>query len=42
MADDEPVRIPLEDSIDLHAFHPRDVVSSTSTQRTRPGWTWYA
>ena len=23
--DDEPVRIPIEDSIDLHAFAPRDV-----------------
>jgi DNA-nicking Smr family endonuclease len=25
--DDEPVQIPVEDSIDLHAFAPRDVVS---------------
>jgi DNA-nicking Smr family endonuclease len=24
---DEPVRVPIEDSIDLHAFAPRDVVS---------------
>jgi len=23
--DDDPVRIPIEDSIDLHAFAPRDV-----------------
>jgi DNA-nicking Smr family endonuclease len=23
----EPVRVPIEDSIDLHAFAPRDVVS---------------
>ncbi len=23
--DDEPVRIPIEDSLDLHAFAPRDV-----------------
>lgn len=22
---DEPVEIPIEDSIDLHTFHPRDV-----------------
>jgi DNA-nicking Smr family endonuclease len=25
--EDEPVRIPIEDSIDLHAFAPRDVLS---------------
>jgi DNA-nicking Smr family endonuclease len=25
--EDEPVQIPIEDSIDLHAFDPRDVVS---------------
>jgi dsDNA-specific endonuclease/ATPase MutS2 len=25
--EEEPVRIPVEDAIDLHAFHPRDVVS---------------
>jgi len=25
--DDDPVRIPIEDSIDLHAFAPRDVRS---------------
>jgi len=24
---DEPHRIPIEPTIDLHAFHPRDVVS---------------
>jgi DNA-nicking Smr family endonuclease len=24
---DEPVRVPIEDSIDLHPFAPRDVVS---------------
>ena len=24
---DEPHRIPIEPAIDLHAFHPRDVVS---------------
>jgi DNA-nicking Smr family endonuclease len=23
----EPFRIPIEDSIDLHAFHPRDITS---------------
>jgi DNA-nicking Smr family endonuclease len=22
---DEPVRLPIDDSLDLHAFHPRDV-----------------
>lgn len=27
MSDDEPVAIPIEDAIDLHAFAPRDVVS---------------
>lgn len=27
MEEDEPVRLPLEDAIDLHAFAPRDVVS---------------
>lgn len=25
--DDEPIRIPIEDAIDLHAFAPADVVS---------------
>ena len=25
--EDDPIRIPIEDSIDLHAFAPRDVVS---------------
>ena len=25
--DDEPVHIPIEDTIDLHSFLPRDVVS---------------
>ena len=24
---DEPVRVPIEDAIDLHSFAPRDVVS---------------
>jgi DNA-nicking Smr family endonuclease len=24
--EDEPVRVPIEDAIDLHAFQPRDVV----------------
>lgn len=27
MDEDRPVRIPIEDAIDLHAFAPRDVVS---------------
>lgn len=27
MQDDEPVAIPIEDAIDLHAFQPRDVVA---------------
>ena len=27
MEDDEPVSIPIEDTIDLHSFAPRDVVS---------------
>jgi len=27
VADDEPLRIPIEDSIDLHAFAPRDILS---------------
>jgi DNA-nicking Smr family endonuclease len=27
MTDDEPVEIPIEDSIDLHSFAPRDVIS---------------
>ena len=25
--DDEPQRIPIEDAIDLHTFHPRDIKS---------------
>ena len=25
--DDEPVNIPIEDAIDLHAFAPRDIIS---------------
>jgi DNA-nicking Smr family endonuclease len=28
--DDEPVRIPIEDALDLHAFAPRDVPSVVS------------
>ena len=27
MSNDEPVRVPIEDAIDLHAFAPRDVIS---------------
>jgi DNA-nicking Smr family endonuclease len=27
MAGDEPLRIPIEDAIDLHAFAPRDILS---------------
>lgn len=27
MDEDQPLRIPIEDAIDLHAFAPRDVVS---------------
>lgn len=27
MEDDEPIHIPIEDSIDLHSFAPRDVVA---------------
>ena len=27
MTPDEPVRIPIEDSLDLHAFAPRDIPS---------------
>ena len=27
MGEDEPVSIPIEDSIDLHSFAPRDVLS---------------
>jgi len=27
VADDEPLRIPIEDAIDLHAFAPRDILS---------------
>ena len=28
--DDEPVRIPIEDALDLHAFAPRDIPSVVS------------
>ena len=27
MVDDDPVRIPIEDALDLHSFGPRDVAS---------------
>jgi DNA-nicking Smr family endonuclease len=27
VSDDDPVRVPIEDSLDLHSFHPRDVPS---------------
>ena len=27
MPNDDPVRVPIEDAIDLHAFAPRDVIS---------------
>jgi DNA-nicking Smr family endonuclease len=27
MQDDAATRVPIEDSIDLHAFHPRDIKS---------------
>ena len=27
MSNDDPVEIPIEDSIDLHSFAPRDVIS---------------
>jgi DNA-nicking Smr family endonuclease len=27
MPDDDPVRIPIEDAIDLHSFAPQDVIS---------------
>jgi DNA-nicking Smr family endonuclease len=27
VAEDEPVDVPIEDAIDLHAFHARDVIS---------------
>ena len=27
MPNDDPVRVPIEDAIDLHSFAPRDVVS---------------
>ena len=26
MEDDEPVAVPIEDALDLHAFSPRDVI----------------
>ncbi len=27
MPDDDIVRVPIEDAIDLHTFHPRDILS---------------
>ncbi len=27
MPNDDPVRVPIEDAIDLHAFSPRDILS---------------
>ena len=27
MVDDDPVRVPIEDALDLHSFGPRDVAS---------------
>ena len=27
MSDDDPVRVPIEDSLDLHSFQPRDIPS---------------
>ena len=27
MTEDDPVRVPIEDSLDLHSFQPRDVPS---------------
>jgi dsDNA-specific endonuclease/ATPase MutS2 len=27
MSDEEPLQVPIEDAIDLHAFAPRDVIS---------------
>ena len=27
MPNDDPVRVPIEDAIDLHAFAPRDVIA---------------
>lgn len=27
MTDDEPVRLPIDGTLDLHAFQPRDIVS---------------
>jgi DNA-nicking Smr family endonuclease len=27
MPDDDPVRVPIEDAIDLHSFAPQDVIS---------------
>lgn len=27
MSDEDPVRVPIEDSLDLHSFQPRDVPS---------------
>ena len=27
MSNDDPVRVPIEDAIDLHSFRPRDIIS---------------
>jgi DNA-nicking Smr family endonuclease len=27
VSDDDPVRVPIEDSLDLHSFQPRDIPS---------------